>query len=377
MILASVGTALPDHRYEQAELVEALTRFWSRTHHNPRRVEQFHRAVKVGGRNLALPLHAYEALQGFGDSNSAWIRVGLELGERAVRRALAQAGLEPADLDAIFFTTVTGVAAPSLDALLVNKLGLRHDIRRTPMFGLGCVAGVAGVSRMADYLRAYPDHVAVLLSVELCSLTLQPGDLTVPNLIATGLFGDGAAAVIGLGADRAPSAGPHEPTTTHGATGAQGATGADRAPSAGPRVLATRSRFYPNTEHAMGWDIGDRGFRIVLDASVPALVEQHLGDDVDRFLADHGLHRGQIASWVCHPGGPKVLYAVQSALGLTDRDLAVTWRSLHDIGNLSSSSVLFVLRDTLADHRPAPGSYGMMLAMGPGFCAELALLEWP
>lgn len=357
MIFASVGTALPDHRYEQHELVEALTRFWSRTHHNPRRVAQFHRAVKVGGRNLALPLDAYEALQGFGDSNSAWIRVGLELGERAIRRALEQAGLEPTDLDAIFFTTVTGIAAPSLDALLVNKLGLRNDIRRTPMFGLGCVAGVAGVSRMADYLRAYPDHVAVLLSVELCSLTLQPGDLTVPNLIATGLFGDGAAAVIGLGADRA--------------------TDAARATYTGPRVRATRSRFYPNTEHAMGWDIGDRGFRIVLDASVPSLVEQHLGDDVDRFLGEHGLDRGQIASWVCHPGGPKVLQAVQRALGLTDSALELTWRSLHDIGNLSSSSVLFVLRDTIADRRPKPGSYGMMLAMGPGFCAELALLEWP
>lgn len=351
MHIAAVGTALPPHRYEQAELIQAFTRFWSQQHHNPRRVEQLHQAVQVGGRNLALSIPEYEALSGFGESNGAWIRVGLQVGEQAVRQALARAGLQPRDVDAIFFTTVTGVAAPSLDARLVNRLGLRPDVKRTPMFGLGCVAGVAGVARMADYLRAFPDHVAVLLSVELCSLTLQPGDLSIPNLIATGLFGDGAAAVVGVGERRV-----------------------DRGD--GPRVIATKSRFYPDTEQVMGWDVGDRGFRIVLQATVPDMVDRFLGDDVAAFLAEQGVARDRITSWVCHPGGPKVLTAFERALGLTEHDLALTWRSLRDVGNLSSSSVLFVLRDTIEERRPAPGELGLMIAMGPGFCAELALLEW-
>ena len=353
MHVAAVGTALPPHRYEQADLIAAFTRFWSQQHHNPRRVAQLHEAVQVGGRNLALSIPEYEALTGFGQSNDAWIRVGLDVGEAAVRDALARAGLVPRDVDAIFFTTVTGIAAPSLDARLVNRLGLREDIRRTPMFGLGCVAGVAGVARMADYLRAWPDHVAVLLSVELCSLTLQPGDLSVPNLIATGLFGDGAAAVVGVGARRAAALG-----------------------LAGPRVVATKSRFYPDTEQVMGWEVGDRGFRIVLAATVPDMVDRHLGADVAGFLAEQGVDRAAITSWVCHPGGPKVLTAFERALDLTADDLALTWRSLRDVGNLSSSSVLFVLRDTIAERRPPPGALGLMIAMGPGFCAELALLEW-
>lgn len=351
MQIAAVGTALPPHRYSQRELVDALTRLWMRSHHNPRRVEQLHQAVQVQGRHLALPLEGYEALRGFGDSNAAWLRVGLDVGEQAVRSALAQAGLEPAEVDAIFFTTVTGVAAPSLDARLVNRLGFRPDIKRTPMFGLGCVAGTAGIARMADYLRAFPDQVAVLLSVELCSLTLQRGDLSIPNLIATGLFGDGAAAVVGIGNARSIE-------------------------GLGPHVLASKSRFYPDTEQVMGWDIDDGGFRIVLAATVPDMVERYLGDDVSAFLTSQGLDREAITSWVCHPGGPKVLRAFERALRLTEDDLAITWRSLSEVGNLSSSSVLFVLRDTLAQRRPAAGSLGMMLAMGPGFCAELALLEW-
>ena len=357
MQIAAIGTALPPHRYEQDALIAAFTEFWSRTHFNPRRVEQLHKAVQVGGRNLALPMEEYAQLSGFGEANDAWIRVAQEVGEQAVRNGLERAGLVPTDVDAIFFTTVTGIAAPSIEARLINRLGLRTDVKRVPMFGLGCVAGAAGVARLHDYLAAYPDQVAVLLSVELCSLTAQPQDLSIPNLIATGLFGDGAAAVIGVGDTRA------------------GAMGLGPG-AAGPRVRASRSRFYPDTERVMGWDVGDRGFRIVLSAEVPAMVTRHMGDDVAAFLADQGVERAQIESWVCHPGGPRVLEAFEETLGLTEEDLAITWRSLREVGNLSSSSVLFVMSETMATRRPAAGTLGLMLAMGPGFCSELVLIEW-
>ncbi|HEX4458332.1 MAG TPA: type III polyketide synthase, partial [Polyangia bacterium] len=192
----SVGRALPKHYADQDQLVDALKRLWVAQHFNPTRVDDLHRAVKVSGRHLALPIEEYEALDSFQKSNDAWIRVALEVGEAATRDALARAGLTPKDVDHIFFVTVTGVAVPSLDARLVNRLGFRSDIKRTPIFGLGCMAGAAGVARAADYLRAFPGEVALLLSTELCSLTLQRGDLSVANLIATGLFGDGAAAVV-------------------------------------------------------------------------------------------------------------------------------------------------------------------------------------
>ncbi|MEM8932036.1 MAG: 3-oxoacyl-[acyl-carrier-protein] synthase III C-terminal domain-containing protein [Acidobacteriota bacterium] len=354
MRIAAVGRAFPNHYYDQDQLLDALRRHWMRDHFNADRLERLHRNVLVSGRHLALPLEAYEELETWGQANDAWIRVARDVGAEAVADGLDQAGLDAESIDALFTVTVTGVATPSLDARLVNRMRLRSDVKRIPIFGLGCVAGAAGIARAADYVRAFPNQVAVLLSVELCSLTIQTGDLTIPNLIATGLFGDGAGAVIVAGDE----------------------VSLDGDAAAGPRIVATRSVFYPDTERVMGWDISERGFGIVLSADVPKMVESNLAGDVDRFLADHELCRDEITTWVAHSGGPKVLQAMESSLELPDGALDVTWRSLREVGNLSSSSVLMVLRDTLDHHRPPEGSWGLLLAMGPGFCSELVLLRW-
>lgn len=351
--IAAVGRALPPHYYDQETLLAALRQRWSGRYFNLDRLERLHRNVLVGGRHLALPIDEYDTLTTWGKANDAWIRVAQEVGARAVLDGLAKAGLSPEDVDALIFVTVTGVATPSIDARLMNLLGLRSRVKRMPIFGLGCVAGAAGVARAADYVRAFPDQVAVLLSVELCSLTLQPEDLSIPNLIASGLFGDGAAAAIVTGADRPPTG-----------------------PAAGPRIVDSRSVFYHDTERVMGWDISETGFKIVLSADVPLVARDRLRPDVDSFLAEHGLAVADIDSWVCHPGGPKVLEAMQEALDLPPGALDVTWRSLQEVGNLSSTSVLMVLAETLESHRPPPGSYGVLLAMGPGFCSELVLLQW-
>jgi len=196
--VAAVGSAFPPHFYDQETLLEAFRRHWQQRHYNLERLERLHRNVLVGGRHLALTIEEYERLETWGQANDAWIRVALDVGERAVQEALDQAGLDVADVGAFFFVTVTGVATPSIDARLMNRLGLPPRVKRVPIFGLGCVAGAAGVARASDYVRAYPDQVAVLLSVELCSLTLQRKDLSIPNLIASGLFGDGAAAAVVL-----------------------------------------------------------------------------------------------------------------------------------------------------------------------------------
>ena len=352
--IAAVRGALPGHVHAQGDVTDVLERVVLPDDARGERralLRRVHASAGVRTRHLALPLEEYERLDGFGAANDAFIDVGTSLGERAIGDALAACGLAPSDVDLLVTTSVTGIAAPSLDARLVARLGLRDDVKRLPVFGLGCVAGAAGVARLHDYLLGHPTGVAVLLSVELCSLTFQKDDDSTANLVATGLFGDGAAAVVMVGAEH-PLAG------------------------AGPRVLATRSRMYPDTERVMGWDIGGNGFRIVLAATVADVVEKYLRDDVDAFLAGHGLRAPDVGTWVAHPGGPKVVDAIVRALELDPGALDVTRRSLAAVGNLSSASVLHVLRDTLAEGLPEPGTPGVMLAMGPGFCAELVLLEW-
>ncbi|HEY2774400.1 MAG TPA: 3-oxoacyl-[acyl-carrier-protein] synthase III C-terminal domain-containing protein [Candidatus Binatia bacterium] len=351
--IVSVAGAHPPHHYSQEELLDALRLFWGKQHHNPARLDSLHRSVCVGGRHLALPIEDYAALDGFGGANDAYVRVGTDVAARALALALEEAGVAASDVDCIFFTSVTGIAVPSIDARLVNRLGLRNDVKRIPVFGLGCVAGAAGIARVHDYLLAWPDHVAVLVSLELCSLTLQRDDLSIPNLIASGLFGDGGAAVVMAGSARSKRLGAR-----------------------GPRVLASRSRFYPDTERVMGWDVTSGGFRIVLSASVPDVVRSYLADDVHGFLDEHGVARQDIRSWICHPGGPKVLDAFEESLGLGAGELALTRRSLAEVGNMSSSSVLFVLRDAIEEARPQPDTLGLLLALGPGFCSELVLVQW-
>ncbi|WP_405393381.1 type III polyketide synthase [Streptomyces sp. NBC_01102] len=348
--IAAVHGVLPPHRHTQQEVTDMVARTCLPAGADRRVLDRIHGNARVRSRNMVLPLERYGELDGFGAANDVFIDAAVDLGALAVREALRKAGLRPTDVDLLLFTSVTGVAAPSVDARLVGRLGLRPDVKRLPVFGLGCVAGAAGVARLHDYLLGRPGQVAVLLSVELCSLTFQRDDATPANLVATGLFGDGAAAVVLVG-------GRH-------------------ARAEGPEVVDTRSRLYPDTGHVMGWDIRSSGFKVVLDPAVPDVVRRYLADDVRGFLEEHGLKPKDIAHWVCHPGGPKVLEAVTDVLSLPEGALDITWRSLAEVGNLSSSSVLHVLRDTLEQRRPEPGTPGLLMAMGPGFCCELVLLRW-
>ena len=349
MQIASTASAFPKNYYPQKFLLEQLQQYWGEKLKNPQMLARLHRNVAVEGRHLALPYEQYYNLHTWGDANNVWIQVAQELGEQALCRALHHAGLEPKDLGALFFTSVTGISSPSIDALLINRMGLPANIKRVPIFGLGCVAGAAGIARAADYVRAYPSQAAALVSVELCSLTIQREDLTVANLISSGLFADGSAAVVVTG---------------------------DDVKSAGPEIVATRSVFYPETEQMMGWKVSERGFNIVLSPEVPVLIRENLGHDVDRFLADHGHKRSDIGSWVLHTGGPKVLEATAAALDLHNGQLDASWDCLKKVGNLSSASVLVVLEDVMRNRRPEPGTLGLLAAMGPGFCSELVLLKW-
>src|SRR5215471_3763603 len=267
MKIASAASAFPKHYYPQQVLLEEIQRYWGDRLPNPQMLARLHRNVAVEARHLCLPPKEYHNLKTWGQANDIWIKTATELGEQALCRALTYGGIAPGELGALFFTSVTGISSPSIDALLINRMGLPQNIRRLPLFGLGCVAGAAGIARAADYVRAYPNQAAALIAVELCSLTLQRDDLSVANLISSGLFADGAAAVIVTGDDRN---------------------------AAGPEILATRSIFYPDTEEMMGWKITEKGFRITLSPEVPTLIREHLGHDVDAFLADHGHKRDDI-----------------------------------------------------------------------------------
>jgi alkylresorcinol/alkylpyrone synthase len=347
--LAGVHAVLPPYRYTQSELTTAFTDMCLGPGGDQALTTQFHDNAKVGSRHLVLPLERYAALTTFDESNDLFITHAVQLGVEAMTGALQRAGIAPDEVDVVICASSTGIAVPSLEARVASLVGLRPDVKRMPLFGLGCVAGAAGIARLHDYLIGHPDEVGVLLSVELCSLTLQHEDRSVANLVASGLFGDGAAAVVAVGVNRS------EP---------------------GSQVLDSRSHLYPDSNGAMGWDVGASGLKLVLDAQVPVIVQHYLGEDIRSFLSAHALRVEDVTTWVSHPGGPKVIEAIETVLDLADNPLELTWRSLDQIGNLSSSSVLHVLRDTLDECSLTPHAPGILMAMGPGFCSELVLLQW-
>jgi alkylresorcinol/alkylpyrone synthase len=352
--IAAVAAALPEHSYAQSVITEMLAPMITADPSKQSLMRRLHGGARVERRHLVMPIENYLEAQTFTQTNDRFVEAATDLAERAVREALDAAGIAPEEVDFLMFTSVTGISAPSVDALLVPRIGLRPDLKRVPMFGLGCVAGAAGLARLEDYLAGHPDDVAVLVSVELCSLTVQRDDDSMANLVASGLFGDGAAAVVAVGAARAARTGV-----------------------LGPDIVATRSALYPHSEHVLGFNPGSTGFRIVLTAGVADVVEEHFGNDVRSFLRGYGLAPRDISAWIAHPGGPRILETFSRALDLPDGALRLSWESMAAVGNLSSASVLHVLADSLVQEPRRAGDTALLFALGPGVSAELVLLRWP
>ncbi len=346
--ILSVEPALPAYPHAQAEITEELVDGLATDATMAEVIRRIHRSTGVDTRHLVMPIKDYRSIEGFTHANTLFREHALALATTAIAGALEKAGLIAAEVDYLFFTTVTGVGAPSLDVDLVTNLGFRTDVIRVPSFGLGCVAGASAIARVADYLRGHPKAVGLVVSVEVCSLTVQWDDPSMANIVGTGLFGDGAAAVVMVG-EQSPHAG-------------------------GISVTGSRSAVYPDSSEAIGWNIGTSGFRLMLSPAVPHLIDQHLALDIDALLAEKGLNRADIGSWIAHPGGPRVLEAFSEALDLSPSDLATSWQVMGEVGNLSSSAVLHVLARSLERE---PGHKALLFALGPGISVEIVLLEWP
>jgi len=297
----------------------------------------------------------YREVREFGPRNSAFRDIALDLLQRLVPPLVEKAELTVEEIDVLLSTTVTGLVVPTLEARLMNRLGFSPGVKRVPLFGLGCLAGAAGIARLHDIL-AETAQSGLLLAVELCSLTLQTKDVSIPNLIATGLFGDGAAGVVMAGTG-------HEKARELVSRGH------------GCKVVATRSVFFPDSEDVMGWEFDSDGFKIVLNSKVPEYAAGPVSTALLAFLAEHGLEPKDIDHWLAHPGGPKVIDAMEEGLGVPGA-LDRSRRSLSEIGNISSVSVLTILHEVLATERPQLGDWGLLMAMGPAFCTEFVLLKW-
>ncbi|MEQ1575535.1 MAG: 3-oxoacyl-[acyl-carrier-protein] synthase III C-terminal domain-containing protein [Vicinamibacterales bacterium] len=342
-----MATAVPPHRLDQAHARVEMARLAQGHPDIERLVPVFDRSG-VETRYLVHPPEWYLEPRGFEERNRQYVARGLELAEQAARSCLAAASTRAEDIDHLFFVTTTGLATPSLDALLAARLGMRPTVRRWPLFGLGCAGGAGALTRARDVLANSPTSRALVVSVEICSLVFSRHAMTATDLVGVALFGDGAAAVLLAGDD-------------HGTDGIN--------------ILGARTRLFPEAQHLMGWNFTSDGMRLVLSRDIPAFVSTQAAPEVQDFLAGHDTSVGDVTHYVLHPGGPKVMSTYRSAFGLPEEAVRVARESMRRFGNLSSASVLFMLSDIMSS-RPAPGDTGLMLALGPGFACEMLLLRW-
>ena len=355
-VIVSTTTGFPEHYYPQLTLLAAAQQEWqSKRASILKPLEQFYTNVKVNARYLSWPLERYKEPSTFEERNDAYIETALDLGEQTICALLDQVHMDPQEIDQLTVVSTTGIAVPSLDARLMNRIPFSRGMKRLPLFGLGCVGGAAGIGRTADYLQGRPEEAVILFAVELCSLTLQRDDLSIANLVASGLFGDGSAAVLMVG-DEHPLAQQARPGM--------------------PRVIDSQSQFFPETEHIMGWDVTNSGFKVLLSADIASLAQSEVRPSMELFLDRHDLTIADIDHWLVHPGGPRVIQALADGLGLAEEALALSWETLAEAGNISSASVLVILGKFMKRVQPKPGEYGVLMAMGPAFCAELVLLQW-
>ncbi len=344
----TVARALPPYKYTQGEVRDFVLEHFAKSDLPVRKLAEVFDNAAIEERYFSVPMEWFRSEKSFLDKNQAYLDSAVALGDECARKCLQQAGVTADDIDYIIFVSTTGLATPSIDARLINLLGLRSDVRRTPIWGLGCAGGAAGLAHAYHHLLGHPAERVLLVAVELCGLTFQQSDFTKSNFVATAIFGEGAAAVLLSG---------------------------DGLDSRGIEILGTRSTFWPDSLDVMGWNVMNTGLQVVFAQSIPHIVETRARQNMIDFLAEYDLTLGDIAHHVFHPGGAKVIAAYDSALRLTNGALDYCRDSLCRYGNMSAVSVLFVLAEHLETYL-GDGKLGIISALGPGFCAENLLVRF-
>jgi alkylresorcinol/alkylpyrone synthase len=366
--VSATATAVPEHVVTIDDVKAYLNKVFPLSESRTSMMLEVIQNAKVDKRYFIFPPDYTIEPRSLEQTTKEYQEHSVKLGRQVAADCLKNAGIAATDVDLLITISCTGVIIPSLDAYLINDLGFRSDVRRLPVTELGCAAGAAALGRAWDFLKGVPEGNVMIVSVELPSLTFQRRDMSPANLISTILFGDGAAAAV---VSRGNSAGRSQSSISHA-----GKSTATSATVSHPRILGTRSHLFPNSIDAMGFDLKEGGLHIVLSKDVPQLIRDKIKGLVEGFLASYGLEQDDMAAFVLHPGGQKLLLFIEEELGLPRAMTQYSWDVLRDYGNLSSASVIYVLQEWMTKGKMSAGEYGLLTAFGPGFSAEMMLLQW-
>jgi alkylresorcinol/alkylpyrone synthase len=347
----SVGTADAPYKIDQSEVKSFIYDLFSNNYPEIDRMINVFDNSSISRRHFSVPVAWLNYKHSFSERNKVFIDTAFELTQKAIKECLANADAEHSDIDCIIFITSTGLSTPTIDALLFNELKLKRHIKRIPLWGLGCAGGASGITRGMEYTKANPKHNALVVAVELCSLTFQKDDLSKSNIIATSLFSDGCAAAFISGDE----------------TKFTERSGAD--------LIDSLSTIYTDSLDIMGWDIVDSGFKVLFSKDIPTIVKDYVEKNVTELLSQHNLTVDDIKHYVTHPGGAKVISAYEESLGLTNGKLDFSRKVLKEHGNMSSPSVLYVLKEFLNHSAYGKDEHGLISSLGPGFSSELILFK--
>ena len=344
--LLAIATAVPPYPLDQTDVIERVKLLFGRSPELDRLLPVFLN-TGIHRRYSCVPIEWYDRAHGWPERNRIYLDSALDLLEAATKRLLSLTGRHKGDIDSIVVASTTGIATPSLDARLIERMGLRSTVRRLPIFGLGCAGGVIGLARAASQAAVTPGETVLFLVVELCALSFRRDDWSKSNVVATALFGDGAAAAL---------------LSTEGE---------------GPALVASGEHTWPGSLDVMGWEVTDDGLKAIFSRDIPKLVTARFRDVASEFLARHGLTIDDIDCFICHPGGAKVIAALEHTFGLGQGALVEARAVLRDYGNMSATTVMFVLERTLAKARATGARWerAMMNALGPGFTAGFIVID--
>lgn len=362
--IRSVATALPPHQVPQTVARQFSHKHFAEVFPNIVNYLPIFDHAEIDTRSFVASPEWFEETHTFKECNDLYISWAQKLSQEAAEKCLNNAGLTPQDIDHLIFVSTTGMSAPSIDAYLFNSMGINTHTRRTPIWGLGCAGGIGGLSRAYEYTRGFPKHRALLICVELCSITFQWNDLTKRNLIATAIFSDGAAAVLVEGDEVSPKKHSHSSTPSSHTNG-----------HSQSRIIGTQSTLWHDTLSIMGWDVVDSGMEVVFSSRIPTLVTNMIYDNVTEFLDQHNIKVEDISRFIFHPGGAKVIRSYEKALSTDPQKFQHVRNILRQHGNMSSPTVFFVYEEALKHQPLQPGEYGLMVVLGPGFSSEMALIQ--